>query len=61
MPSRDLQKQFFVQAMTGWENQILEFAKQEAAKKGAATVEFEEKAGEKIVKAEGGEDARVTA
>ncbi|KKZ66916.1 hypothetical protein EMCG_07412 [[Emmonsia] crescens] len=61
VPSRDLQKQFFVQAMTGWENQILEFAKQEAAKKGVATADFEEKAGERIVKAEGGDDAGVTA
>ncbi|EEQ83626.2 phosphoglycerate mutase [Blastomyces dermatitidis ER-3] len=60
-PSRDLQKQFFVQAMTGWENQILEFAKQEAAKKGPAGVDIEENAGEKVVIADGAEDVRVIA
>ncbi|OJD09453.1 hypothetical protein ACJ73_10301 [Blastomyces percursus] len=60
-PSRDLQKEFYVQAMTGWENQILEFAKQEAAKKVVTAVDIEEKAGEKVVTADGAEDARVIA
>ncbi|QSS57683.1 phosphoglycerate mutase [Histoplasma capsulatum var. duboisii H88] len=62
-PSRDLQKEFFVQAMTGWENQLLEFARQEAAKKGVAAVDtnIEGKAGEKVVAVEAGEDARVIA
>ncbi|EDN10066.1 phosphoglycerate mutase [Histoplasma capsulatum] len=62
-PSRDLQKEFFVQAMTGWENQLLEFARQEAANKRAAAVDtsIEGKAGEKVVTVEAGEDARVIA
>ncbi|OAX82876.1 hypothetical protein ACJ72_02773 [Emergomyces africanus] len=59
-PSRDLQKQFFVQAMTGWENQILEFARQGAVKKEAASVDIE-KADEKVVRVESGEDTRVIA
>lgn len=30
---RELQKQFFVQAMTGWENQVLHLLEKEAAKR----------------------------
>ncbi|PGH14303.1 hypothetical protein AJ79_03125 [Helicocarpus griseus UAMH5409] len=60
-PSRAQQKQFFLQALKGWENQMVEFARLEAEKKGH-DVDIEQRAGEKVVKGEGeAEEARVCA
>jgi hypothetical protein len=48
-PPRELQKQFFVQAMTGWENQVLSIMENEAAKRTLeVTVDDEKVAPEEV-------------
>ncbi|KGQ02053.1 hypothetical protein PAAG_11234 [Paracoccidioides lutzii Pb01] len=59
-PPRALRKQFFIQAMKGWENQVLDWAKQEESKTGI-TAGIESRAGDKVVRGEDWEEESVYA
>ncbi|EEH47547.2 uncharacterized protein PADG_03631 [Paracoccidioides brasiliensis Pb18] len=60
VPPRALRKQFFIQAMKGWENQVLDWAKQEETKTGT-TAGIEARSGDKVVRGEDWEEESVYA